>query len=162
MKLLNYLKRNKEKYDPEDYPKWDNLREETVEGTFTTKTIKVVYKDGSEEVMDAEVVDVNQANAKAVDLDLTFSFFDKGKVSTAAGEVQAKRLNEQKRYIDYDEVKKWEIIDETEKRYRATAKVGDKTYLRYPHSSYNETEEDTRLAVNEQIGFEVIDEDGDN
>jgi len=172
MKLLSRLRRNKEEdnYDPDNYPKWRNLERKTIEATFTTYTIKVVRKDGTEDYMECEGYHKTSSNVahdnfrrttnvNIKDKDyLNLEFLEDVYVKDTMRYTGLKTKTKQKRQINMDEVYYWEEVDATEKKATKEVTVGMKETLSNDNSYVKE-----RRTIKEEHGdieYEEI-EDGD-
>lgn len=147
MKLLSRLRSNNEDNEPneDEYPKYRDEERKTLETYFTTYTLKIVKKDGSEQYMDCEDYELSTGevstshdsfhrrsttkfNAQSSDY-LKISFLDE--IKTRKKNPNLKTELDQNRTLNMDEIYMYDKVDEKRKVAKQDVTVATKEYVRF-------------------------------
>lgn len=112
------------KFDPEEYPKWKDTEEKTLERTFTTYTLKIIKKDGTEQYMECE--DYRRVSERRSDNDYLQLDFLYNIITKDYHNPKLTISQRMKREINMDEVYYWEEVDSTTKKAVRDVTVGTK------------------------------------
>lgn len=149
--MINYLKKNLgliETYNSEDYPKTLEEKEVEATGSYTTYTIKVVWSDGGEDLMECEAYDLKSNGI------LELGFIDGASTRNIFDSVDIIPNYDFLRYIDCTDRRYWEVIDKE--------KIDVKKNVTLEHVEeikYGDTLKEKWTIKNRDTDYEIVEED---
>lgn len=134
--------------DLSEYPYYENLRSARALGYYNTYTIKVVWSDGSEDMMDCEDYRLDEHN----NLILEFMEEPKAKVSGSTPFLSIPTMP--KRSIDDNDRRYWELVDSESHVIEKQVEFGEKITW----SDYNGMETERTAIKSEEEGYEEVEQ----
>lgn len=106
--------------DENKYPYFENVRSEKATGFYSTYTIKVVWSDGSEDLMECEGWELDSKN------NLVLKFMEEPKAKMNGSMPQLRVKTEAKRFIDDTDRRYWEVTDAESHQIEKQVEYGEK------------------------------------